>query len=452
MVNLGVRRAAPRRARTVIAAAVLTFVALVGVATAAVSGFDPFGNEQVGQRYARGVLLPTNQWIAPLGSRILDTQGRLVSSSLSPDGDYLAALGWNEFSGNLSIFDLKTHKLVQTTWLATGSGSSQDYSVAADGPLFSPDGTTIWVPQSTYIAKFSFDPTTGQATQTAAIPLCGSPLTSSKCDPNIGPSDATGSYLPSGMALSPDGTKLYVALNGANTLGVIDTATDTLTQQIPVGNAPRQVVLADNGTVAYVSNEGGRPANSTDFTNLSDGTPIVSSPVTGGAITGTVSVVNLTTGKEEKEIPVGLQPTALYQHGSALFVANSNDDSVSVINENTNTVAQTATTNPVPGATVGSYANSISMADPHTVLVSVGRDNAIAVYRYQGLAQPLHYQGLLPTDWYPVAVARIRRSARARSSSPMTRASVPADRSRRSTRVRTQSLRPATTPTTTPAA
>ena len=63
------------------------------------------------------------------------------------------------------------------------------------------------------------------------------------------------------MALSPDGNTLYVALNGANTLGVIDTQTDTLTKQIPVGNAPRQVVLADNGNVAYVSNEGGRPAN-----------------------------------------------------------------------------------------------------------------------------------------------------------------------------------------------
>ena len=57
---------------------------------------------------------------------------------------------------------------------------------------------------------------------------------------------------------------------------MINTATDTLIQQIPVGNAPRQVVIsADNGTIAYVSNEGGRPANKTDFTNLSDGTPIV---------------------------------------------------------------------------------------------------------------------------------------------------------------------------------
>jgi YVTN family beta-propeller protein len=206
------------------------------------------------------------------------------------------------------------------------------------------------------------------------------------------------------MALSPDGSKLYVALNGANKLGVIDTANNTLLNEIPVGNAPRQVVLADNGTVAYVSNEGGRPANKTDFTNLSDGTPIVSSRSTGGAITGTVSVVSLTTGKETKEIPVGLQPTALYQDGSALFVANSNDDSMSLIDENDNSVTQTVRTNPVPGAQVGSYANAINMSDANHVLVSIGRDNAIAVFQYRGLYRRMKFTGLLPTDWYPVQV------------------------------------------------
>ena len=54
---------------------------------------------------------------------------------------------------------------------------------------------------------------------------------------------------------------------------------------------------------AYVSNEGGRPSTKHDFTNLSDGTPIVSSPSTGAAITGTVSVVNLKTGQGDPGDP-----------------------------------------------------------------------------------------------------------------------------------------------------
>jgi len=402
LVSLRTRRR--RRGRVAIAAAVASCVVVVGVASAAIGGVNPFDSHQVGQTYANGILLPTNQWVSPLGTRILDTSERLVSSTISPNGRYLAALGWNEFSGYLTIFDLQTGKMLSQTGLATGTGSAQDYSVAADGPLFSSDGTTLWVPQSTWLAKFSFDPSTGATKQEDQIALCGSDLSSSACNPNIGPSDANGAWLPSGMALSSDGKTLYVALNGNNTLGEVNTQTDALTNRIPVGNGPRQVVLADHGTVAYVSNEGGRPADSNDFTNLSDGTPIVSSRSTGGAITGTVSVVNLTTGKETQEIRVGLQPTALYQDGRALFVANSNDDSISVINERTNSVTQTVHTNPVPGAQVGSYANAINMSDPNHVLVSIGRDNAIAVYRYNGLYRQMRFVGLLPTDWYPVQV------------------------------------------------
>ncbi|HUA48326.1 MAG TPA: alkaline phosphatase family protein, partial [Solirubrobacteraceae bacterium] len=371
---------------------------------------------------------------SPLGSRIVDgsatEQGaRLVSSSLSPNGRYLAALGWNDFQGFLTIFDLKSGTMVSQTPLNTDGGN--DPTVAADGPLFSPDSangtSTLWVPQSEFLLKYSFDDNTGAATPVGQpIFLCGS--SASQAPPGTDPAAytycsgyddagefgennaqaadvANGAELPSGMALSADGSKLYVALNGANKLGVIDTASDQVVQEIPVGNAPRQVVLAGNG-FAYVSNEGGRPADSKrhEFTNLSDGTSIVSSPSTGGAITGTVSVVNLKTGKETQEIPVGLQPTALYQDGNALFVANSNDDSLSMIDENDNSVTQTVHTNPVPGAQVGSYANAISMSDPNHILVSIGRDNAIAVYKYRGLYQSMKYVGLIPTDWYPVQV------------------------------------------------
>jgi YVTN family beta-propeller protein len=221
---------------------------------------------------------------------------------------------------------------------------------------------------------------------------------------NLNTTTTTTPDLPSGMALSPDGSKLYVALNGVDELGVIDTATNQLTQVIPVSNAPRQVVLVGND--AFVSNEGGRPAKPGDFTNESDGTAIVASKVTGAATTGTVSEVNLGTGKEVKEIPVGLQPTAEYLAADGtLMVANSNDDTFSLIDPKTATVVQTVNVNPLPGSTVGSYPNAITMPDSHHILVSIGRDNALAVYYYNGAHQPVQYQGLLPTDFYPVAVA-----------------------------------------------
>jgi YVTN family beta-propeller protein len=418
-IHINEIRRNPRRRRLGAVAVLVAFVAAVGVASAEFGGVNPFGSGEVGQTYNGALLLPTNQWISPIGTRIEDPSGRIVSSTLSPDGQYMAALTWNDFTGYLTIFDLKTGKIVQEeggypNTLDPAAGEPGE-EVAADGPLYSPDGKTMWVPQTGDIAKFTVNPETGMVSEKVIIKM--PPAANGPAPEYSTEARHPGEAEPSGMALSPDGSKLYVAFNGSNALGVINTSTNAVEKEIPVGNAPRQVVL--DGNTAYVTNEGGRPAQPGDTTNLSDGTPIVSSPVTGAATTGTVSVVNLTTGKQEREIPVGLEPTALYQSGGALFVANSNDDSISLIDTATNTVVQTTSTNPLPGAQVGSYANAITMSDPDHLLVSIGRDNAIAVYKYSGLTrgrhggftrwhskptQPLEFEGLLPTDWYPVGV------------------------------------------------
>ena len=381
--------ARPRRTLIVAVAASLVVVA-AGVAVGSDAGglFGGFGDSQVGQDTQRGILLPSNQWITPIGTRLLVGDGRLPSSTLSPDGAMVAALTWEGFTGFLSLIDVKTGKLVQQ--VGTGRAFDPvigDGKVAADGPCYSPDGKTLWVGQSRDLLRFSVRADGLVDTTPVVIKLTG----------------PHGAALPSGMAFSADGPDLYVALNGSNTLGVIDTATNTLASQIPVGNAPRQVVLA--GDEAFVSDEGGRPAGPGDFTNLSDGTPIVADHSTGAARTGTVSVVDLGTGQQTGSISVGLEPTAMYLHGSILMVANSNDDSVSLIDTATRRVTQTFNVNPLPGSTVGSYPNAITMPDARHILVSIGRDNAIAVFRYHGPVWPVQYEGLLPTDWYPVNVA-----------------------------------------------
>ena len=236
-----------------------------------------------------------------------------------------------------------------------------------------------------------------------------------------------------------------------NELGVIDTATNKLIKVIKVGNAPRQVVLS--GTNAFVSNEGGRPAQPGDYTNNSAGTNIVANKVTGAASTGTVSEVNLVTGKQTKSIPVGLEPSAEYlAKDGTLMVANSNNDSISLINTGTGAVVQTVNVNPLPGTTVGSNPNAITMPNSSTVLVSIGRDNALAVYGYSGPGCRSSTKACCP----PTSTRSMRSTTRrsARSSSPTTRASAPAACPRRSTRdlarLRRRRPLPARTPTATP--
>ena len=85
-------------------------------------------------------------------------------------------------------------------------------------------------------------------------------------------------------------------------------------------------------------------------------------------------------------------------------MANSNDDSVSVVDTSSRKVLQTVDVNPVPGQSVGSYPNALTMPDASHLLVSIGRDNAVAVYGFTKATAPLTFQGLLPTDWYPVQV------------------------------------------------
>ncbi len=383
--------------------AAMALLAGGGVAAAGIT-HSGFGTARVGTQNAAGAyLLATNQRISPAGTRavLLDGSGgflnaRILSSTISPDGKYLAALTWNDFQGFLTIIDLSTNKVVQQVGTGTKTDPSLgDGTVAADGPLYSADGTSLWFPQTSDLVHFHVkgDGTVDAATK-VTIPLAESLG-------NLNGGTKTTPDLPSGMALSADGSKLYVALNGTNQLGEIDTTTNQVVKLVEVGNAPRQVTVV--GNQAFVTNEGGRPAKPGDFTNLSDGTNVVANKVTGAASTGTVSVVDLGKGKETKEIPVGLQPTAEYlAPGGVLMVANSNDDTFSMIRTSTAQVVQTVNVNPLPGSTVGSYPNAITMPDPHHILVSIGRDNALAEYGYSGPYQPVQYLGLVPTDFYPV--------------------------------------------------
>ena len=377
-----------RRPRAAVTLGVVGTLALGGGLAGAAGAAGGFGHVQVGQRTARGIVLASNQRIRPIGARALVDNGQLISSAIRPDGKTVAALTTGRGIA-LSIIDAASGQVLQQA----GGDVSADLALASndvtfDGPLYSADGSSLWLGQSTQVLRF---PVAADGTVSAptAIPI-----------PN-GPDRPAA--LPSGMALSANGSRLYVALNGKNSLGVIDTAADTLLDEIPVGNAPRQVTLV--GGKALVSNEGGRPARRGEYTNDSYGTPIVANPVTGGATTGTVSVVDLAAGEQTASIPVGLSPTALYRHGDTVFVANSNDDSVSVIDAVTEQVTQTFNANPLPGSTAyGHHANGITMPDDEHVLVSLGRDNALAVYGYDGPRSPVSYQGLLPTDFYPTGV------------------------------------------------
>ncbi|MGA3194318.1 MAG: bifunctional YncE family protein/alkaline phosphatase family protein, partial [Terriglobales bacterium] len=217
---------------------------------------------------------------------------------------------------------------------------------------------------------------------------------------------------PGGVALSKDGKSAYALLNQNDTLTKIDLTATTPVQgvQIRVGNAPHSIVIASNGTTAYVSNEGGRAATEADFQIYSAGTEIVADPIVGAAITGTVSVVDLPSMTVTATIATGLHPTGMAFYGDNLLVANTYSDTISVIDTATNVVRRTINLGlpiGVPGAGTPAYGaapNSIAVDGTNGLAyVALYNANAIAVVDLSSKAtSPV--LGMIPVAYAPSSV------------------------------------------------
>jgi YVTN family beta-propeller protein len=232
-----------------------------------------------------------------------------------------------------------------------------------------------------------------------------------------------------GLALTPDGSRLLVCQNKLNNLAVLNLATGAIDRRIQTGIAPYAVKLSPNGKIAYVSNWGGHLALPGERTALSAGTP---TPVDdrGVALTGSVSFLDLASGTEIAQVDTGRHAAdlALTQDGRALFVANANDDTVSVIDTAAKKVCSNILVRPEPDMPYGSASNALALSqDERTLFVANGGNNAVAVVDVSAVQQArekskepawsgwmVHglkpgesvVKGFIPSGWYPGALAR----------------------------------------------
>ena len=107
----------------------------------------------------------------------------------------------------------------------------------------------------------------------------------------------------------------YITNSMASTVSVIDTATNSVTATINVGDVPYGVAINPSGTSVYVTNNNGV----------------------------TVSVIDTATNSVTATIPVGLEPggVAVNPSGTSVYVANYKSNTVSVIETATNNVTAT---------------------------------------------------------------------------------------------------------------
>ena len=116
--------------------------------------------------------------------------------------------------------------------------------VSYTGLIFSPDGRRIYLSNVDGSLKVFSVAAQGQVSPSHTIPLPEANAPRRKEE------------IPSGLALSGDGSKLYVCGNLSNRLLELDTQTGNVLRTFDVGVAPYDVVLA--GGKAFVSNWGGR--------------------------------------------------------------------------------------------------------------------------------------------------------------------------------------------------
>lgn len=347
----------------------------------------------VGRQSDGSVVTSTNQVLRPAGRQV-EFRGRPNAVAIHPNGQ-------------TAVFLNGTYKAIIVVDLASGA-VKQEFaaggdSASFDGLVYSSDGRKLYASQANRIVVANV-----AADGSIALDTLITDLPKSKA---AYPGREDGNPYPGGLALSEDGNTLYVALNRNNSLGVYDLVHRSFVKEIPVGNAPHAVAV--KGNVAYVSNQGGRPALAGDFTNDSSGTRIVADRTSGRAVTGSVSVVDLSAGREIKSIEVGEQPTAMLLDGKRLFVANTNSDTVSVIDTQAGRLVKTIAVKPFHGALLGSSPNGLARIGEDRLVVSLGRNNALAVYELgERLYDSVKFEGLIPTAWYPTSVAADRLNNR----------------------------------------
>jgi YVTN family beta-propeller protein len=155
--------------------------------------------------------------------------------------------------------------------------------------------------------------------------------------------------------------KVFITNSGSDSVSVIDAKTDRVIATIPVGANPHGI--------AAVINDG----NNTLDSNLLLKFPYM---YVANTDSNTVSVIDAKTNKVVATIPVGANPHRLDLFMSTVYVTNSGSDSVSVIDSKINKVVATIPVDPLPRGiavdgsgiayTTNKEASSVSIIDSET--------------------------------------------------------------------------------------
>jgi len=303
--------------------------------------------QQTGQ-----VLLPNGWKLSPAGSSL--PLGDLpLNIQLSASGKLLAVTNNGESTQSIQLIDpvnekLLDEKVVGKSWY--GLTFSHD-----EKKLYASGGNDNWI--------MVFNIQNNKIGKVDTIKL-GQPW-------------PKGKICATGITVNRSNTVLYTVTKEDNTLYIIDPNALKITSTVKLPAEAYSCVLSPDEKTLYISIWGGEE----------------------------VVCYNTTTGAMNS-IKVGSHPNELLlnKKGTYLFIANANDNSVSIINTATNKVVEVVSTAMYATKLTGSTTNGLSLsADEKTLYIANADNNCLAVF---DVSKPGSSQsrGFIPVGWYPTNV------------------------------------------------
>jgi len=339
-----------------------------------------------GRRPDGSMLLP-NQWsLRPAGSHV-ELGDFPVNIAVSPDGKFAVLLHSGYSQNELVSVSLSEKKITARANVAE----------AFYGLSFSPDGKKIFCSGASGENIFTFIFNRGKFSISNSIAL-------RKPGQN---------GVPAGIALDNTGKNLFAVNLWGDTVSRVKLSDKSVSDiDLVVGKKeiqPEAAVAEDEDTSAAT-----KRAKAAKLADNPDGVfpyacvvdPKRDRLYVSEWAKANIAVVDLKTEKVIEHWAAGAHPCemVLSRDGKSLFVANANDNTVSVIDASTGRAVETIWATLFPKSPRGATPNSLALSpDQKTLFVANANINAIGVFDVEtpGNSRSL---GFIPTGWYPTSV------------------------------------------------
>jgi len=184
-----------------------------------------------------------------------------------------------------------------------------------------------------------------------------------------------------GIALDDARNRMYVVTKENNSLYVLDTRSKKVVSKHPLDGEGYTCLLSPNHKVLYISCWG----------------------------CDKVVMFDTELQKFSGTIGVGDNPNdmCITRNGKFLYVANANDNTVSVIDTKQLKVIETLNSALYPGSAEGSTTNSVALSsDEKTLYIANADNNCLAVFDVKTPGSDVS-KGFIPTGWYPTCVRTV---------------------------------------------